>query len=146
VGLHPGLAQRTRELLQHDAMEVHTPPARNAIEAQAALKAPILLLGLSAGGVEGALALLARLREGNRLPFTILLGQVKDKAQQPQPSLAGVATWVPLPLPAPRPPPASRRSLEWTQAPDLQWTSHRVASVPPSMALKCSEKWRGRAV
>ncbi len=120
LGLQADLAQRIRALLQHDAMEVHTPPTRNAVEAQLVLKAPILLLGLSAGGVEGALALLARLREGSRLPYTILVGQVKDEAQQRKLILAGVAGWVPLPLPAPRLIQACRRAIEWMHAKRVQ--------------------------
>ena len=120
VGLHPILAQRGRDLLQHYFMEVHTAPMRNASEAQLVLKAPILLLGLSAGGVEGALVLLAQLREQNRLPYTILVGQVKDEAAQRKLLLAGISDWVPLPLPAPRLLHACKRAIEWLHARRIQ--------------------------
>ncbi|MDP1830592.1 MAG: diguanylate cyclase [Geothrix sp.] len=120
VGLHAGLAQQARDLLHHYFMEVHTPPARNAREAQGVLKAPILLLGLSAGGVEGALSLLAQLREQNRLPYTILVGQVKDETAQRKLLLAGISDWVPLPLPAPRLLHACKRAIECLHARRIQ--------------------------
>jgi diguanylate cyclase (GGDEF)-like protein len=120
LGLHTVLAQQARDLLHHYFMEVHTAPARNAAEAQQALKAPILLLGLSAGGVEGALSLLAQLREHNRLPYTILVGQVKDEAAQRKLLLAGISDWVPLPLPAPRLLHACKRAIEWMHAKRVQ--------------------------
>jgi len=120
VGLHAGLAQKARDLLHHYGMDLHTPPTRNAVGAQRALKAPILLLGLSAGGVEGALAMLAHLREQNRLPYTILVGQVKDEASQRRLILAGISDWVPLPLPAPRLVHACRRAIEWMHARRIQ--------------------------
>ena len=120
VGLQAGLAQRAREMLHHYAMEVHSPPTRNAVDAQGRLKAPVLLLGLSAGGVEGALAMLAQLREKNRLPYTILVGQVKDEAAQRKLLLAGIADWVPLPLPGPRLIHACKRAIEWMHARRIQ--------------------------
>lgn len=120
VGLQAGLAQRAREMLHHYTMEVHSPPTRNAVEAQGRLKAPVLLLGLSAGGVEGALAMLAQLREQNRLPYTILIGQVKDEAAQRKLLLAGISDWVPLPLPGPRLLHACKRAIEWTHARRIQ--------------------------
>jgi diguanylate cyclase (GGDEF)-like protein len=120
LGLHTALAQQARDLLQHYFMEVHTAPARNAGEAQQALKAPILLLGLSAGGVGGALSILAQLREQNRLPYTILLGQVKDETAQRKLLLAGISDWVPLPLPAPRLLHACKRAIEWMHARRVQ--------------------------
>lgn len=120
VGLHNGLVQRTRDLLQHYFMEVHAAPARNVSEAQQVLKAPVMLLGLSAGGVEGALSTLAQLREQNRLPYTILLGQVKDEAAQRKLLLAGISDWIPLPLPAPRLLHACKRAIEWMHAKRIQ--------------------------
>jgi len=120
VGLQTGLVQRAREMLKHYAMEVNSPPMRNAAEAQRALKAPVLLLGLSAGGVDGALALLAQLREQNPLPYTILVGQVKDEALQRRLILAGISDWVPLPLSAPRLVHACRRAIEWMHARRIQ--------------------------
>ena len=120
VGLQAGLAQRAREMLHPYTMEVHSPPTRNAVEAQGRLKAPVLLLGLSAGGVEGALAMLAQLREQNRLPYTILIGQVKDEAAQRKLLLAGISDWVPLPLPGPRLIHACKRAIEWMHARRIQ--------------------------
>ena len=120
VGLQAGLAQRARDTLQPYGMEVHSSPARNAIEAQRALKAPMLLLGLSTGGVEGALAMLARFREQNHLPYTILVGQVKDESAQRKLLLAGISDWVPLPLPTPRLLHACRRAIEWTHIRRIQ--------------------------
>jgi diguanylate cyclase (GGDEF)-like protein len=113
AGLRADLAQRARDMLQHYGMAVHTPPARNLVEAQRTLKAPVLLLGLSTGGTQGALALLAQLREQNLLPYTILLGQVKDEAAQRKLLLAGISDWVPLPLPGPRLLHACKRAIEW---------------------------------
>lgn len=113
AGIRAGLAQRAREMLQHYGMEVHTPPTRNLVDAQRTLKAPVLLLGLSAGGVQRSLGLLAQLREQNLLPYTILLGQVKDEAVQRKLLLAGISDWVPLPLPGPRLLHACRRAIEW---------------------------------
>ena len=120
VGLHADLAQRARDMLHHYAMEVHSPPTRNAVEAQRAIKAPILLLGLSAGGVEGALGMLGQLREQNRLPYTILVGQVKDESDQRRLLLAGISDWVPLPLPGPRLLHACKRAIEWMHARRIQ--------------------------
>ena len=120
MGLHTALAQRARDMLQHYAMEVHSPPARNAVEAQRALKAPVLLLGLSSGGVEGALAMLGHLREQNRLPYTILVGQVKDEAAQRRLLLAGISDWVPLPLAPPRLLHACKRAIEWMHVRRIQ--------------------------
>lgn len=120
MGLHAGLARRAREVLHHYTMEVHNPPTRNAAEAQRVLKAPVLLLGLSSGGVEGALALLAQLREQGRLPYTILLGQVKDEAAQRRLLLAGISDWVPLPLSEPRLLHACKRAIEWMHARRIQ--------------------------
>ncbi len=120
VGLHAGLAQKAREMLHHYAMEVHSPPTRNAVEAQRALKAPVLLLGLSAGGVEGALVMLSHLREQGRLPYTILVGQVKHEADQRRLLLAGISDWVQLPLSAPRVLHACKRAIEWMHARRIQ--------------------------
>jgi two-component system cell cycle response regulator len=120
VGLSAGLAQRAREMLHHYTMELHSPPTRNAVEAQGRLKAPVLLLGLSAGGVEGALAMLTQLREQARLPYTILVGQVKDEAAQRKLLLAGISDWVPLPLPGPRLLHACKRAIEWMHARRIQ--------------------------
>jgi diguanylate cyclase (GGDEF)-like protein len=120
VGLQSSLVQRTREMLQHYAMEVHSTPARNALEAQRNLKAPVLLLGLSAGGVEGALSMLTQLREQNRLPYTILVGQVKDESAQRRLLLAGICDWVPLPLSSPRLIHACKRAIEWMHVRRIQ--------------------------
>jgi diguanylate cyclase (GGDEF)-like protein len=120
VGLSTGLSQRAREMLQHYGMEVHSPPTRNAVKAQRALKAPVLLLGLSSGGVDGALAMVAQLREQGHLPYTILVGQVKDEAAQRKLLLAGISDWVPLPLPAPRLIHACKRAIEWMHARRIQ--------------------------
>jgi len=119
LGLHPELMARTRDLLHYFLMEMHTPPARNVAEAQRALKAPVLLLGLS-GGVAGALARLEGLRDQGCLPYTILLGQVKDEAIQRKLLLAGVSDWVPLPLSAPRLLHACKRAIEWMHARRIQ--------------------------
>ena len=120
LGLSATLAQRARDLLQHFHMEVHTPPVRNAVSAQRALKAPVMLLGLSPGGVPGALASLEELRELGPLPCTILLGQVKDESIQRRLLLAGVSDWVPLPLSGPRLLHACRRAMEWVHARRIQ--------------------------
>jgi len=101
-------------------MEVHSPPVRNTLEAQRALKAPVLLLGLSGGGIEGALAMLAQLREQNLLPYTILVGVVKDEAAQRKLLLAGISDWVPLPLSGPRLLHACKRAIEWMHARRIQ--------------------------
>ncbi len=120
AGLHSGLAQRSRDMLHHYGMEVHSPPVRNTVEAQRTLKAPVLLLGLSGGGVEGALAVLAQLREHNLLPYTILVGTVKDEAAQRKLLLAGISDWVPLPLSGPRLLHACKRAIEWMHARRIQ--------------------------
>ena len=120
LGLHPGLAQRARDLLQHFHMQVHTPPLRNAAQAQEALRAPVLLLGLSGGGVPRAAKLLAGLRESGGLPYTILLGQVRDEAVQRKLLLAGVSDWLGLPISAPRLLHACKRAIEWAHAKRIQ--------------------------
>lgn len=120
VGFQSSLAQKARDMLSHYGMEVHSPPARNAVEAQRVLRAPVLLLGLSAGGVEGALAVLAQLRERGRLPYTILVGQMKREADQRRLLLAGVSDWVPLPLSAPHLVHACRRAVEWMHVRRIQ--------------------------
>lgn len=120
LGLHAALAQRARDLLQHFHMEIHTPPLRNAAQAQLALRAPVLLLGLSAGGVRRALDLLAQLRESGALPYTILLGQVKEEAVQRKLLLAGVSDWVGLPLSGPRLLHACKRAMEWAHVKRIQ--------------------------
>jgi diguanylate cyclase (GGDEF)-like protein len=120
MGLQASLAHRAREVLQHDAMEVHSPPARNILEAQRALKAPLMLLGLSGWGVDGALALLAQLRDQGQLPYTILIGQVKEDALLRKLLLAGVSDWIPLPLSEPRLLHACRRAIEWVHARRVQ--------------------------
>jgi diguanylate cyclase (GGDEF)-like protein len=120
VGLRADLVQQARELLHHVGMAVHAPPLRNALEAQRALKAPVLLLGISAGGTERVLTLLTRFREQDLLPYTILLGQVRDEAAQRKLLLAGISDWVPLPLPGPRLLHACKRALEWVHARRIQ--------------------------
>ena len=120
AGLQAGLAQKARDLLQHYGMELHSPPVRNTLEAQRVLKAPVLLLGLSAGGIGGALAMLTQLREQNQLPYTILVGQVKDEAAQRKLLLAGISDWVPLPLSGPRLLHACKRAIEWMHARRIQ--------------------------
>ncbi|MBK9796046.1 MAG: diguanylate cyclase [Holophagaceae bacterium] len=120
AGLHSGLAMRSRDMLHHYGMAVHSPPVRNTVEAQRTLKAPVLLLGLSGGGVEGALAMLAQLREQNLLPYTILVGTVKDEAAQRKLLLAGISDWVPLPLSGPRLLHACKRAIEWMHARRIQ--------------------------
>ena len=120
LGLQTDLARRAREILQHVGMELYTPPARNASEAQQSLKSPVLLLGLSAGGVQGALAALAQLRDQNHLLYTILVGQVKTDADQRKLILAGISDWVPLPLPAPRLIHACKRAIEFLHARRIQ--------------------------
>ncbi len=120
LGFQSALAQKVRDMLHHFAIEVHSPPIRNAVEAQRALKAPVLLLGLSAGGVDGALAVLSQLRESGLLPYTILVGQVKHEADQRRLLLAGISDWVQLPLPAPRLVHACKRAMEWLHARRIQ--------------------------
>ena len=120
LGLHARLAQRTRDLLQHFHMEVHSPPFRNAARAQVSLRAPVLLLGLSRGGVARTLDLLASLRESGGLPYTILLGQVKDEAVQRKLLLSGVSDWLGLPLSAPRLLHACKRAIEWAHVKRIQ--------------------------
>jgi diguanylate cyclase (GGDEF)-like protein len=120
VGLQGELAQRARTMLQQVGMELHTPPARNAAESQRLLKSPVLLLGLSAGGVQGALSVLAQLRDQNHLLYTILVGQVKREADQRKLILAGISDWVPLPLPPPRLVHACRRAIEVLHARRIQ--------------------------
>lgn len=120
MGLSPALVLRARSLLRDDLMEIHTVSAKAIGETQRVLNAPILLLGLSAGGLAGALASLAQLREQGRLPHTILIGQVRDEAAQRRLLLAGVADWVPLPLSGPRLMHACRRALEWMHARRIQ--------------------------
>jgi diguanylate cyclase (GGDEF)-like protein len=80
----------------------------------------VLLLGLSAGGVEGALSMLTQLREQNRLPYTILVGQVKDESAQRRLLLAGICDWVPLPLSSPRLIHACKRAIEWMHVRRIQ--------------------------
>jgi len=121
LGLHAALAQRTRDLLHHFHMEVHTPPLRNAAQAQLVLRAPVLLLGLSGGGVRSALELLAQLRESSAPPYTILLGQVKEEAIQRKLLLAGVSDWVGLPLSGPRLLHACKRAIEWAHVKRIQF-------------------------
>jgi len=120
LGLHSALARQSRAILQHYGLELHSPRARNAVQAQQALAAPLLLLGLSSGGVEGALDQLDQLREHNLLPFTILLGQVRDEALQRRLFLGGIADWVPLPLSAPRLIHAFKRAMEWQHVRRIQ--------------------------
>jgi len=120
VGLHTRLAQRAHNLLHHYGMEVHSQPTRNALEAQRVLKAPVLLLGLSAGGIQRGMATLTQLREENLLPYTILLGQVKDEAAQRRLLLAGISDWLPLPLSGPRLLHACKRAIEWKHARRIQ--------------------------
>ena len=120
AGLHPGLVQSARDMLGHYAMEVHSPPRRNVVEAQLALKAPILILGMAGGGTQGALATLAKLRDKNQLPYTILVGQVKDEAAQRKLLLAGISDWVPLPLSGARLIHACRRAIEWMHVRRIQ--------------------------
>lgn len=119
LGLSPALALRARDLLHHFFMEVHTPPARNATEAQRVLKAPVLLLGL-AGGIPGTLARLEHLRDQGCQPYTILVGQVKDEDAQRKLLHAGVSDWVPLPLSAPRLLHACKRAIEWVHVRRIQ--------------------------
>jgi diguanylate cyclase (GGDEF)-like protein len=64
--------------------------------------------------------MLAQLREQNRLPYTILVGQVKDEAAQRKLLLAGISDWVPLPLPGPRLLHACKRAIEWMHARRIQ--------------------------
>ncbi len=119
LGLHAGLAQHARDLLQHFHMEIHTPPFRNAAQAQMVLRAPVLLLGLS-HGVRRTMDLLAGLRESGGLPYTILLGQVRDEAAQRKLLLAGVSDWLGLPLSAPRLLHACKRAIEWAHVKRIQ--------------------------
>ncbi|WP_306592068.1 diguanylate cyclase [Geothrix sp. 21YS21S-4] len=118
-GLQPDLVERARELLRPLNMEVHTPPARNAAEAQRALNAPVMLLGL-AGGAASAQARLERMRDEGSLPHTILVGQVRDEATQRKLLLAGVSDWVSLPLSAPRLLHACKRAIEWVHSRRIQ--------------------------
>ena len=120
LGLHPSYAAKARGLLRHYTMELHTPPMRNALEAQRVIKAPILLLGLSSGGVQGALRHLDSWREGGALPYTILVGQVKDEGLQRRLFTAGISDWVSLPLMAPRLLHACRRAIEWVHVRQMQ--------------------------
>ncbi|HJW73129.1 MAG TPA: diguanylate cyclase [Geothrix sp.] len=120
VGLHHANAAVARDLLSHYTMELHTPPLRNALEAQRVINAPILLLGLSSGGIQGALDHLREWREKGCLPYTILVGQVKDEAQQRRLFTAGVSDWVSLPLMAPRLLHACRRAIEWVHIKQIQ--------------------------
>ncbi|HEX9081178.1 MAG TPA: diguanylate cyclase, partial [Holophagaceae bacterium] len=120
LGLPTVLASRTRDLLQHFHMAVETPPFRNAIRAQQVLRAPVLLLGLSGGGVRGALDLMAAFRETGGLPYTIFVGQVRDEAIQRKLLLAGVSDWVGLPLSGPRLLHACKRAIEWVHTKRIQ--------------------------
>jgi diguanylate cyclase (GGDEF)-like protein len=120
MGLHPSLTQRARDILHHFGLDLHSPPVQNAVETQRTLKAPVVLLGLSEGGIEGALNMLAKLREQNHLPYTILVGQVKDESAQRKLLLAGISDWVTLPLSGPRLLHACKRAIEWMHARRIQ--------------------------
>jgi diguanylate cyclase (GGDEF)-like protein len=120
LGLHASHATVARELLRHYTMDLHTPPMRNAEESLRVVKAPILLLGLASGGIQAALDRLDTWRAQGNLPYTILLGQVKDEAQQRRFFTAGVSDWVSLPLMAPRLLHACRRAIEWIHVRHIQ--------------------------
>jgi diguanylate cyclase (GGDEF)-like protein len=120
LGLSADLTLRTRELLNHFSMELHTPPPRNLAEAQRVLGAPVMLLGLSPGGSSGALSRLEMLRDTGCLPYTILLGQVKEEGIQRKLLLAGVSDWVPLPFSGTRLLHACKRAIEWGHARRIQ--------------------------
>ena len=120
LGLHPRLDQQVREILHHYQMEPHAPLIREAPHVQRDLKAPAMLLGLSAGGVQGALGILAGMRESGSLPYTILVGRVREEAAQRKLLLAGVSDWVGLPLSGPRLLHACRRAIEWVHIKHIQ--------------------------
>ncbi len=120
LGLSAPQARRIRELLQHYRLAVETPPFRNALRAQEALRAPVMLLGLGSSGVDRALALMAAFREASQLPYTILLGQTKDEAIQRKLLVAGAADWVGLPVSGPRLLHACKRAIEWVHAKRIQ--------------------------
>ena len=120
LGLRVDQARRIRTLLQHFHLSVETPPFRNALQAQQALRAPVMLLGLSGGGVERTLDLLAQLREAGLLPHTILIGQTKDEAAQRKLLLAGIGDWVSSPASGPRLLHACKRAIEWIHAKRIQ--------------------------
>lgn len=126
AGLLDSQAQQAEAILQACGMEVHAAARKDAAQVQQTLRAPVVLLGLSAGGVKGAVELLGRLREADPGIYAILLGQVKEEAAQRELLQAGVADWLSLPLSAPRLLHACRKAIEWTHARRIQ-SEYRTA-------------------
>ena len=126
TGLLDSQAQQAQSILQACGMEVHAAPRREAAKLQLTLRAPVVLLGLSAGGAKGAVAILTHLREADPGVYAILVGQVKEEAAQVELLQAGVADWLSLPLSAPRLLHACRKAIEWTHARRIQ-SEYRTA-------------------
>ena len=126
TGLLDSQAQQAQAILQACGMEVHAVPRREAAKLQLTLRAPVVLLGLSAGGAKGAVAILTHLREADPGVYAILVGQVKEEAAQVELLQAGVADWLSLPLSAPRLLHACRKAIEWTHARRIQ-SEYRTA-------------------
>ena len=101
AGLHPGLVQNAREMLSHYAMEVHSPPRAQCGRSPAGPQGPHLDPGDVRGWHSRRLDHPGQAaRQESQLPYTILVGQVKDEAAQRKLLLAGISDWVPLPLSA----------------------------------------------
>ena len=126
TGLLDSQAQQAQSILHACGMEVHAAPRREAAKLQLTLRAPVVLLGLSAGGAKGAVAILTHLREADPGVYAILVGQVKEEAAQVELLQAGVADWLSLPLSAPRLLHACRKAIEWTHARRIQ-SEYRTA-------------------
>lgn len=110
-GLKPAAAARVAEVTKGFGFELRPVSARELPGAVAALRPPLVFLGVSGEG-EGALRALRNL-PGDPAPYTLLVGGRVPEAAQRRLLNAGAMDWLPLPLPGPLLVHAVRRAMEW---------------------------------
>ncbi|WP_306600633.1 diguanylate cyclase [Geothrix sp. 21YS21S-2] len=113
MGIRPETAGRMREAVAAIGLDLRTCARQDLEPALAALRPPILFLGVDASG-EQALEVLRTLDGAAQAPSVILVGGKVPEATQCRLLDAGARDWVPLPLSVPLLLHGCRCALEWT--------------------------------
>ncbi len=115
IGFTQAQGRRLVGQLGHFNLRLHLTNPAGAAEGLRSLRPALLLLGTGAS-TEPTLHLLEELRTLGALPPVVVLGRVRDEAEQRRLLLSGIHDWLDLPTTGPRLLHACRRALEWAQA------------------------------
>jgi len=115
VGFTPAQGKRLAGQLGHFNFRLHLAKPTEAAAKLKTLHPALLLMGTS-GATDGILHLLETLRTLRTLPPVLVLGRIREEAEQRRLLLSGIHDWLDLPVTGPRLLHACRRALEWARS------------------------------